>query len=327
MISLTAILPADNQGLGPLQQAIMNIFQGYVMLIVLVFGIFGNTLSFIIFFRARRREDASVQYSSVLSLSDTAVILFYGGVMWLGNGLLQVTNGVYSINLLATGPSCKCLLFLGQMTACISALIIVCFSIERAFVVWFPLRRSEITSNKRKFIMIVVTTLSICLSIHLLILIDTHYVGEEAYCSYSTSSFIGGIIFQLEVAMTNYIPFTLIFFSNVMIVLGIARARRSDTGKVSQSANQQQENRMIVSLMLVSTLYIIFLMPASTMYTYFLFVARESSDNQEFRNYVNLLLNFSMLNYCLNFVIYGCTLPFYRSDARKIFKCKWSQTL
>jgi hypothetical protein len=75
---------------------LLDFTQGYIMLGVLSLGIFGNTLSVIVFFRVRKRADATVQYLTCLATSDTGVILFLGITDWLAIGLNYVTDGKHS---------------------------------------------------------------------------------------------------------------------------------------------------------------------------------------------------------------------------------------
>jgi hypothetical protein len=84
------------------------------------------------------------------------------------------------------------------------------------------------------------------------------------------------------------------------------------------------DGKVILSLMLVSSLYVIFLTTPSAMWTYWAGPLKNGNRDpkySEFIFYVAYMLNqVSVMNYCCcNFIIYGCTLPFYRQEVKNVF--------
>jgi hypothetical protein len=291
-------------------QLVLGFTQNYVLIGVVIMGIFGNTFSFVIFVRTQKREDATVQYFSCLALSDTGVILVRGLTEWL--------DGALSFNLMNySSITCKLLSFAVQFLMCISAWIIVCFSIERAFVVWFPLKRAIITSTKRKKVIYLICFASTVLSIYRLFLMDL-IEGTPVFCFYTTDPAEGFILFQFDISLFNYIPCTLIFIANTLILLAVLKPRGEDLRRSTHKT--PKEGRMLVSLMLVSTLYVVLVLPFTSVFTYLTEERPNLTENQAFFIFhtVKLLTQMCVINYCLNFIIYGCTLPFYREEARKM---------
>jgi uncharacterized membrane protein HdeD (DUF308 family) len=119
----------------------------------------------------------------------------------------------------------------------------------------------------------------------------------------------------------TYLPCFLITLGNILILVGVIRARQSMSREVK---GHSQETKIMFSLALVSVFYIIFMLPASVSFSYMLYIIIfpfEESFIVSLNYTVTFFDEFSMLNYCFNFVIYGCTLPFYREEAYAMITC------
>jgi hypothetical protein len=171
------------------------------MVVVLSIGIFGNMLSFVVFFRSRKRADACVQYLGCLALSDTAVIASRGVTEWINSGLKYLTDGALAFNLFQySSLSCKTVTYFQQVSMCISGWMIVLFSLERAYVVIFPLKRNDITAVKRKRIIAATCIVMVVLAIHRLFLIDI-IDSTPKFCFYTTDPDVGAFLYQFDVAL------------------------------------------------------------------------------------------------------------------------------
>jgi hypothetical protein len=304
---------------------ILKYIQAYVMLIVLSLGVLGNSISFVIFLRARKRANANVQYLCCLAVSDNGVICTLGLVNWLKEGLPQISNGLYYFDIIGISTSCKPMFAAMFVFQCISAWIIVAFSSERVFVVWFPLQRTRITTKGRSVVICSVCVASVLASIHRVVLGDTFDLNQGkgisvVACFYATESNVRIILWQLDTSLYIYVPCSLIFVANVAIIVGTFRSSKARSKIATSSGHVTgQETKMAISLIVISTLYIIFLLPATLLVTFL--VEKLSLGNADqyqilLMNYFRKLLqNFHILNYCCNFIVYGCTLSFYRADA------------
>jgi hypothetical protein len=296
------------------------VIQGYIIPSLLLLGIFGNTISVVVFVRTRKRADAPVQYLSCLAVSDTGVILTLGFVHWLDAGLSYVTNGAYSFSISKYSTEiCRFRGFTLHTSEVISAWIIVAFSMERAFVVLYPLKRLDISAKKRSRVIVVICFISSCLSIHKLILSKVYYTASGLpVCFYPNNALL---LWQYDTAFHNYFPCFLIVVANSLILVGLSRGRRSFAG--NKPAKSQQDNRIVHSLLIISTLYLVFMLPASLFFTYMLYLDNIPNLDPNYVEFIYSLMSFldefSMLNYCLNFVIYGCSMPFYRREVWELF--------
>jgi hypothetical protein len=161
----------------------------------------------------------------------------------------------------------------------------------------------------------------VLLSLHRLVLIDI-IPGPPTLCYYSDPT-VGLIVWQLEIALYNYVPCLLIFIANVLILIVLFISKNENLGKMT--SHNRNETKLLISLLLVSSLYVVLLMPLSTLFTYLAEERDNLSQEQAtlLYNLVKLLTQVSIVNYCQNFIIYGCTLPFYRQEARLIIRALW----
>jgi hypothetical protein len=300
---------------------IIGYTQFYLMFVVLVVGMFGNILSFVIFMKTKKkRTDPSIVYLTSLSLSDNAVIICRGWMEWANYGLKHISKGAFYFDLYRHSTfSCKIVPFIQHATMCISAWIIVCFSVERAYVVWFPLKRAAITPNIRKRVLYILCLVSTLAAVHRLVLFGI-IDGNPKYCFYTIEPTIGTIIYQIDTALYNYLPCTTIFMANILILVAIFRSRGQDLRRSTHKTST--DGRLLLSLMLVSTTYVLLLMPYPTLFTYVIF--NKQNFSEEYGVYLGdmlrIIVHTSTLNYCINFIIYGCTLSFYREEATKMFR-------
>ena len=306
-------------------QQISSAIEGYVIPGVILIGVFGNTLSMIIFIKTRKRTDATIQYLTCLALTDTGVLLTLGLFTWVAYGLDDLTNGASFFHLATySGVSCKMISFVVHTFECTSAWIIVAFTVERCYVVWFPLRRATLTPGKRLKIITGIITLAMTVSLPWLVLMDVYAVGEEKTCFYKLVH-IRFTLWQFDTAILNYIPCCSIFILNVLIFIGVHEAGKSIDRKKYQQ-NSAKDGNLLISLLVVSTFYVIAMMPMSISFSYQLYLevyGKGDENDLEFIFYLVAFFDeFSMMNYSFNFIIYGCTLPFYRLEVRKMFGLK-----
>jgi hypothetical protein len=161
--------------------------------------------------------------------------------------------------------------------------------------------------------------LAIIVSIHRLWLNETYVVEGIDYCFYLNDIFW---LWQYDTLFHNYLPCLAIVIANTLILIGIRRAKTSLASK-TPSTKTIQESKVMISLFVVSTLYVVFMLPASSSFTYINFILEWRNYDASYINLIHVVVTFfdqfSMFNFCFNFVIYGCTLPFYREEIKKMF--------
>jgi hypothetical protein len=182
----------------------------------------------------------------------------------------------------------------------------------------------NITPRIRRSVIIGTCAVCLCGSLHRLILAELTSDMGILLCDYDPGedNLAGAIIWQIDTVLYNYLPCVLIFVANILTLLGIFRSRLHIEGKQSSRVSKG-DSKVILSLMIVSTLYVVFLTPPSALWTYWDGPLRSETHDQQYIQfifYVTYMLNqISVINYCCNFIVYGCTMPFYRQEASQMF--------
>jgi hypothetical protein len=289
------------------------------------FGAFGNALSVVVFYRAKHRNDATVHYLGALAVSDTCCIIFVGLVLWMSTGLETVTDGRVNLNLFLTSTlSCKMSNYAFVTFQSTSAWIIAIFSLERSVVVWFPLKRRSITSTKRKvFIVLVCLTLCIICMYTALLSQLIEYQGIS-HCFYDSGLSILGFVI-LQNSLFYFVPGSIIFTANLLIVIGIVVSRRSRATKLGTTEKDSQDRKSLINLLIVSVMYLVFMTPSTVTWTYYATMVNQIIDPghaQVLDQLGHLCNQWTILNYCFNFIVYSISLPFYKAELNILLNFK-----
>ncbi|XP_064622342.1 neuropeptides capa receptor-like [Lineus longissimus] len=281
-------------------------FGAYLMLVVIIFGFVGNMFSVIIFIRQRRRNTAASVYLVSLAVSDTGNLVM-SFQTWLHIGLFYVTNGDINIASGATD---------------IGSYIIIAYSIERCVAVWYPLKVASLfTSRRRNIILVILLSISF-----------TFY--SPAFFNYvSTTIKIQGITrrlcmqeqgilptwifeaFEVLLFITNMVaPVCIVFIINTLIVAGVFRAGNNEHFAENYNAEKLQK-KLVKNLFIVSLIYFLSMAP----YVIFRWVDLITGAPIYLREWSNAISNFIVFNYAVNFIIYLCTLKYFRDDVRYLF--------
>jgi hypothetical protein len=321
MSDQTAARWSDDDSLSGILYNVISFIQGYVMIVVMTVGVFGNGLSMLVFYRSRRRNDATIYYLGTLAVSDTCCIIFVGLALWLLRGLETVSNGRAYINLYhISSLSCKIMHYLFLVLQSISAWIIAVFSLERAVVVWLPLKRASITPTKRKCFLTVTCASASLICLYTAILSDVLEDADGAkQCFYESSLWLPLLL--VENALYYFIPGSLIFTANLFIVLGIAASRRTIVLKMGALPKESQDRKSLINLIIVSTMYLVFMTPSTVTWTYFALALQQSIDPSRtvFLNELGHLFHqWGIFNYCFNFIVYSISLPFFQAELKTL---------
>jgi hypothetical protein len=188
------------------------------------------------------------------------------------------------------------------------------------------LKRAQITPKRRIATVAIICITCTCLSIHRLVLCGTFLFYTIESCWYIGSAYFLFVVWQYDTTFQNYVPSCLIFLANILILVGMGKAKRAISKTAQNLKDHRQEQKVILSLMLISFFYIIFMLPASISFSYIQWITQYPEVSTAYVRSVHDLVTFfdefSMFNYSLNFLIYGSTLPFYRRELNNIFGLK-----
>ena len=195
-------------------QQCLNFFNFYYLAIIIVVGVVGNSLSFLVFTRTHLKLRSSSYYLAALALADLGFLLTLL-VVWLNH---------VGIDLFNRPGWCQALVYGSSVCSCLSVWLTVAFTIERLIAVQYPLQRPSMCTVRRAKTIILVLTF-VTLSAHIYSLFTagiTHgTVGgseDRTICELLPDYYqFMRIVNLLDTILTLVIPFILIVSMNAMI--------------------------------------------------------------------------------------------------------------
>jgi hypothetical protein len=324
---------------GPLVRSIrlaISFFQAYITMTLVCVGIFGNVLSMVIFTINKKRDMVSAQYLRVLAVSDSGMLILVGLRNFIAKGVSYAFGNDVGFDVLVEfTAACKIFRYLEQVCMFLSAFLIVLFSVERVFAVWMPLRMVSMFTTRRRYTSIATLIIMTALmKSHVLVYFDTYATNSYSNCWYALEMpeilKVGLVMYDL--VPNQVMPCFLIFVLNIVICAGIKRS----SGQVKVEDDEQlrrrrRDTRCIVNLLVVSTVFFIFTTPQSILWFYtdiatFILAKHDPGITEQHLGTMYEISRFSdslgMFNYCLNFIIYGVSLNYYRESVIDIFCCR-----
>jgi hypothetical protein len=325
---------ATNEEINPLKVFLefAAIFRAYIIPIFFILGIFGNSLSIIVFYRCQKKDLATVQYLSFLSLSDFANLFLVTMRLWFMGGLPYLSNDKYGMDFFKYSvPVCKTGKFFQDIFAFLSAWILVAFSLERCYVILFPLKAAGVITNSRRWkLLLGLFIFTIAWNIKSIIMADIYIERSGAKtCFYSpdilppTALLVVG---SIQFFINSFFPLCLILILNIVICMALWRSTK--TSARTKNKLSEKELKCIWNLVGISFLYVISMSPQVGMWTYYRILKLIYHEQHSVPG-VNLSIIFAIatfgtllttLNYSLNFLIYSISLDFYPATVKAIFR-------
>ena len=308
---------------------------------IIIIGIFGNTVSLIIFKKRALRKLSASLYLKAICISDTCVLLTYVLLDWLFKGLPFVSGGA-KVSVVNINGLCQLFLFVSYTFRIISVWLIIVFTFERYVAICHPLQRRLICTRSFSFKLIgCVSVLAAILCLYKPIISSTSNVGTgTAVCSMNDDyRKINWILDSIYGVCITALPFTVISFFNTMILRKLV-CRKSDmveTLAISRESRMRLEFTFI--LLSISTCFVCLNLP------YFIVWCRrfhsmdslqssrsEGSDidnisiksvqTEPDRNSLYFTRTIFYLNYAINFFLYCLTGKQYRKYMIQLFCCQ-----
>lgn len=245
---------------------VLNVY--YTPLLV-VLGTIGNLVSVFVFYSSKLRLQSTSQYLSALALSDT-VFLFQLLPPWLNAVEL---NGLFHRN-----GFCQFFIYASYVTCCLSAWLVVAFTVERFVAVLYPLRRNAVCSVTRaRHIISTIAASALLLNVPIL----RFAIPTKNDCNIDTDYMEHAARFNLvDTAVSFTVPLSVIIVLNAWIMVGVYRLERARhhlmkpeqepaPGARARPARLQgcprSQQRVTRMLLIVSSVFVILNMPAYTM--------------------------------------------------------------
>ncbi|XP_045171064.2 FMRFamide peptide receptor frpr-18-like [Mercenaria mercenaria] len=229
-------------------------------LIVLV-GVMGNILSFIVLTQRQMRSNAQNVYLSVLAIYDTCTLVF--------NFMVGIMRGSSSQDINRTFQESEALCTLHgvvvELFNILSVWILVAFTVERFIMFKFPLKYKP--SLKNTYITVTVVSVLVALiSLHKIAVSGFEGDSVYGYKACKTRRKIFKEIIYLYVALNTWLPTTLITCVNLVIIHEM-RLNRRRRDQLTQSIMSGADDKTTRLLLLVSTRYVLLVLPLGVVQT------------------------------------------------------------
>ena len=298
----------------------------YIPILILV-GLFGNVMSFIVFTKTQLRSLTSSVYLATLAIADTGCLLTIF-VSWMIN---------VGVNLYHREGWCQTFVYLTYAFGFLSVCYVVSFTVERFIAVCYPLKRQQLCTVKKAWVAVTLEAVFAFSIYSFAIWTSGVQTSRGRPLCYPLRQYyrLVNMFNNIDSVVTLVIPFLIIVIVNISLVYKISfaswghtsddqgwgrRARRfSRCSNISRNRqqsvllsgpgnNRQQQARVTKMLLVVSTVFLILNLPSHAMRLYN-FIMLHSGDIYKATK-VEMLLQelFSMLYYThfsVNFFLYS----------------------
>lgn len=213
----------------------LDFFNFYYLAVIIIFGMVGNTLNFLVFTRTHLKLRSSSYYLAALALADLGFLLTLL-VVWLNH---------VGIDLFNRQGFCQALVYTSSVCSCLSVWLTVAFTIERLIAVQYPLQRPYMCTVRRAKIIISALTLTTVTG-HVYSLFTagiTESPEGKSICDLLPSYYrFMHVVNLLDTILTLVIPFILIVVMNTLIAKNLIVFSRTFNRKKSRSNNSSAQH-------------------------------------------------------------------------------------
>ncbi|XP_028156642.1 thyrotropin-releasing hormone receptor-like [Ostrinia furnacalis] len=297
----------------------LNIY--YTPMLVLL-GLLGNGMCVSVFFTSKLRLQSTSQYLSALAISDS-VFLVQLLPPWLN--ALGITGVFHEPGF------CQVFVYTSYVTSCLSAWLVVAFTVERFVAVLYPLRRNAVcTVARARHVIASIVLASLLINLPVLRFatpttndcnIDYNYLEHAARFNIIDT----GVSFTL--------PLLVIVVLNSWIMAGVWRLERARTQlvKAERPAGRRvarvvgcprSQNRITRMLLIVSSVFVVLNLPAYTMRILAYALHMTTNDySGRWSALQQVAILFFNSNFGINFVLYCLSGQNFRRALLQTFPC------
>ena len=292
---------------------------------IIIPGILGNVLSFMVAMLAHNRSLPFGIYMAALACADTAMLAFGELYAWIMFNFLST-----SMNKL----QCQLLIFMYALCGNVGAWIIVALTFERYLLVCRAADHVRFRTVGTTCIVLVIIIV-VCVGKNVHYFFSTEFLHDPGYdVMICTSGFVRAdsrIIFLqvFELCFDSLIPFIFILILNGCIIHRLerqAKTRKDRFGSrssLSSEAPRDSARGLTVMLIAVSFTFACLTSPLFVFRFYFAFIKQVCSKSKAIARYVlidNILVELYASNFAINFILYCLTGTMFREDLANIFK-------
>ncbi|ELT96225.1 hypothetical protein CAPTEDRAFT_209735 [Capitella teleta] len=281
----------------------------FLTILVVILGMIGNLLSFILLSRQRFRNSAAGFYMRALSLSDAGVMIGLVGNHTMRMYQVQIHSAIY----------CKIIYFIIKWLMAVSDWILGAMCLERSIAVSFPLKSKAFLKprNNRIALGVILAMLALYYSY-----VFEAYGLKQGVCRTVSMSYPVAIRTMVDYTLV-LVPMFLIISSNIVIIVCIVRAARHQLTLTGSSDTNSTQSSLIAMLISISFAFVVLkspyylikvILPASlTKKVGYVFVTREDA---VYRMMLGIFTINMYVNHAVNFYLYMLSGKEYRKELK-----------
>jgi hypothetical protein len=297
---------------------LIEIFEYYVPVVLIVHGLFGNVVSVGIMLKPEHRKVTTSMYMlalGILDMSVSAMIFLYFVRRWYKSAWF-----------LRTDAFCKAYVYCSSFFYAAAAYVIVFMTFDRFVATFWPLKVNFIMTTRRTRLFIIGSTVAAagtCVPFAQIALFD-----HQSQACAESPSLLQEIVDFLYMICSTFMPFGIILVFNCLIAMKLTSAARERRllAVAGKSRKDAGEIRVTLVLQAVSWLFLLGGLPwyVVTNYWYYLSLERELSVLENLVEYLTKIVVTTvwMSSHCINFYIYILGFKKFQQDVMGIFHCK-----
>ena len=298
------------------------------ILFIAVLGVVGNIMAVMVL-SMRAKNSSAHLYLLSLAVADFWVII-------VNTLVVQLPRGFAAINtLLFHSAICKSWFYLAFLFESMSSYILAAVTIERALVVFYPLKATVwCTVKLTRRIIIAITVFSAVSNVHYIwsytvLLLPTDLDGVfRRVCTVSpTPKFLHYYMIHLrpwvDLAIRPIIPFTCLLACNICIIGKLFHEKRKRRNMTEQTSDQSSMTSLTLMLLAVNFVYLVCYTPLHVMYVvYKYFPLKYPTTRSEAVIYLWWYIggDAKLLNHSVNFLLYCLCGKQFRDDFKQLLK-------
>ena len=305
----------------------------YYRIIIHMFGIVGNILSFVIMTRASLRKMTTCLYMAVIALCDLTTT-FVAIVWWFKN---------FDIHLVTTPWGCRVNHTAFFISIHTSVTLIIAMTVEKFIAVWFPFRASTICTRKNaKIVIILVVLVMFGLNLNHLFTrndvahpktnISTCFRRSLAYLDSPHKYFHVRIWPWIDAAIYSFIPLSALITFNSLILIQLKKANmkqekmiqgaNESSSKGNRGQSQRNQNQVTLMLLLVTSAFIALTLPLAVMIITEKYWIADTGHAKAVRYLLKVATaDLMYTNHAINFFLYCVSGSRFRAELYHILCC------
>ena len=209
----------------------------YLTPIIIIVGVFGNVLSFLVFVATHLRRQSSSVYLAGLAIADVSFLLslFIGWFSWL------------RIHLFHRNVWCQVVVYVTYVGSFLSVWCVVCFTAERYIIVSYPFKRQTLcTVKKARIVLISMSAFALTMYSFPLWTSGIIYHENLPYCTvlpkFTKAVFV---LTTIDTFITLFLPSLIIIVLNIRITILVYKfsKKRDLLRNVTSTSSKRHSDR------------------------------------------------------------------------------------